>query len=199
MTGDWFGLRTRLRDCGVTIDVSTTQFYQGVTSGGLDRSFFYGGRNDYFLTLDGEKLGLWKGFSVKIHGESRYGSSANFSTGALSPVNEYLLVPGSTGTVSGLTGMKFTQVLSENTLVYAGKINLLDEILQPLTGATGLEGFQNVSLIFNPILARTLPYSTFGAGFVYPWTGTRYSPSPCSIRPTDRRRACSTTSSATVR
>src|SRR5262249_23318497 len=49
--------------------------------------------------------------------------------------------------------------------------NLLDEILQPLTNATGLEGFQNVSLIFNPILARTLPYSTFGAGVVYQQDG----------------------------
>ena len=97
LTGDWFGARTGLRDRGITVDVSTTQFYQGVTSGGLEQSFPYGGRNDYFLTLDGEKLGLWKGFSVKLHGETRYGESANFLTGALSPVNEYLLVPGSDG------------------------------------------------------------------------------------------------------
>jgi porin len=167
LTGDWFGLRTRLRDRGVTIDVSTTQFYQGVASGGLEQSFPYGGRNDYFLSLDGEKLGLWKGFSVKLHGETRYGESANFITGALSPVNEYLLVPGSEGTVSGLTGVEFTQALSENLLVAAGKINLLDHLYQPLTGANGLEGFQNLSLIFNPILTRTLPYSAFGAGAFY--------------------------------
>jgi porin len=63
--------------------------------------------------------------------------------------------------------MKFTQHFSDNFLVYAGKINLLDEIQQPLTHATGLTGFLNSSLIFNTILARTLPYSAFGAGFVY--------------------------------
>jgi porin len=167
LTGDWFGARSGLRDRGITVDVSTTQFYQGVTTGGLEQSFPYGGRNDYFLTLDGEKLGLWRGFSARFHGETRYGESANFITGALSPVNEYLLVPGSEGTVSGLTGAEFTQVLSENLMVSAGKINLLDHVYQQLTGATGLEGFMNLSLIFNPILARTLPYSAFGAGAYY--------------------------------
>jgi porin len=167
LTGDWFGCRDAVRDHGITLDISTTQFYQGVASGGLEQSFKYGGRNDYFLTLDGEKLGLWKGFSVNLHGETRYGESANFITGALSPVNEYLLVPGSEGVVSGLTAVKVTQYVSENALVYAGKINLLDEVRQPLTGATGLEGFMNTSLIFNTILARTLPYSAFGAGVNY--------------------------------
>ena len=171
LTGDWFGCRDALRDHGISVDVSATQFYQGVASGGLERSFPYGGRNDYFLTLDGEKLGLWKGFSVKLHGETRYGESANFITGALSPVNEYLLVPADRGTVSGLTGVQFTQALSENMLLVAGKINLLDQIHQPLTGASGLEGFLNMSLIFNPILARTLPYSAFGVGGVYQQNG----------------------------
>jgi hypothetical protein len=134
LTGDWLGYRSRLRDCGVTVDVSTTQYYQGVTTGGLERSFASGGRNDYFLTLDGEKLGLWKGLFFKFHGETRYSESANFNTGALSPVNEYLLVPGTTGTAGGLTGAKVGQYLTENTLLFAGKINLLDEIHQPLTG-----------------------------------------------------------------
>lgn len=167
LTGDWFGARARLEDRGITLDVSSTQFYQGVTSGGLERTFAFGGRNDYFLHLNGEKLGLWMGILIDLHGETRYGESANFSTGALSPVNEFLLVPGADGTVSGLTAFKLTQFISENTLLFAGKINLMDEMVQPLTNATGLEGFQNTSLIFNPILVRTLPYSTFGAGIVH--------------------------------
>jgi porin len=166
LTGDWFGVRTGLRDRGLLVEVSTTQFYQGVTTGGLERSFPYGGRNDYFGAFDGEKLGLWEGSSVKLHGETRYGESANFNTGALSPVNEYLNLPAKTGVASGLTGVKFTQILSENALIFFGKINLLDEIQQPLTGANGLGGFMNVSLIFNTTLARTLPYSSFGAGAV---------------------------------
>ncbi len=167
LTGDWNVRRHLLWESGITLDASTTQFYQGVASGGLEQAFRYGGRNDYFFNVDGEKLGLWKGFFINLHGESRYGESANFFTGALSPVNEALLVPAEKGYVPALTGVKFIQFLSENMEVFAGKINLLFDVRQPLTGATVLDGFLNTSLIFNTILARTLPYSSFGAGFVY--------------------------------
>ena len=34
LTGDWFGTRSELAGHGITLDVSNTQFYQGVTSGG---------------------------------------------------------------------------------------------------------------------------------------------------------------------
>ena len=167
LTGDWNVRRNLLLESGITLDASTTQFSQGVASGGLEQAFPYGGRNDYLLTLDGEKLGLWKGFYLYLKGESRYGESVNFKTGALSSVNELLLVPAEKGYVPALTGVKFVQLLSENIEVFAGKINLLFDVRQPLTGATVLDGFLNTSLIFNTVLARTLPYSSFGAGFVY--------------------------------
>lgn len=73
LTGDWLGLRTSLQDGGVTVDVSTTQFYQGVASGGLEQEFLSGGRNDYLLKLDGEKAGLWQGLYITLHGETRSG------------------------------------------------------------------------------------------------------------------------------
>ena len=167
LTGNWFGARSAIADRGITFDFSSTQFYQGVTTGGLQREYQYGGRNDYFMNLDGEKAGLWKGAYFTLHGETRYGESVNSLTGALSPVNLMLSVPLSNGSVSGLTGVKFTQVLSENMLVYAGKINTLDDFKQPLTGAGPLTGFQNSAMIYNPVYARTIPYSTFGAGFAY--------------------------------
>ena len=167
LTGDWFGTRSAIADRGMTFDLSSTQFYQGVTRGGLEQEFQYGGRNDYFMNLDGEKTGLWKGGSFTLHGETRYGESDNTITGALSPVNLMLSVPLANGTVSGLTGVKFTQVLSESMLVYAGKLNTLDDFKQPLTGAGALSGFQNSAMIYNPVYARTIPYSTFGAGFAY--------------------------------
>lgn len=167
LTGDWFGARSELAAQGVTLDISSTQYYQGVTSGGLEQSFQYGGRNDYFLNLDGEKIGLWKGSFITLHGETRYGESANSLTGALMPVNLMLALPQPNGTVSALSGVKFTQFLSENMLVYVGKLNTLDDFKQPLTGAGGLTGFQNAAMILNPVYLRTVPYSTFGAGFAY--------------------------------
>ena len=151
----------------MTLDVSNTQYYQGVTSGGLEQSFQYGGRNDYFLNLNGEKVGLWKGLFITLHGETRYGESANSLTGALMPVNLMSAFPNPNGTVSALSDVKFTQFLSENMLVYAGKINTFDGFKQPITGAGGLTGFMNTAMMFNPVYARTVPYSTLGAGFAY--------------------------------
>ncbi len=165
LMGDWCGNRTSLTDCGITFGLSTTQYYQGVASGGLDEQFEHGGRNDYFINLDGEKVGLWKGLFITLHGETRYGESANSLTGAMMPVNLMLALPQPSGTVSALSGVKFTQFLSEDMLVYAGKINTFDDFKQPITGAGGLTGFHNTAMMFNPVFARTVPYSTFGAGF----------------------------------
>jgi porin len=167
LTGDWLGRRSGLRDSGVTLDISSTQFYQGVASGGLGQSFQYGGRNDYFLNLDGEKLGLRQGAFLTLHGETRYGESVSPIAGTLLAPNLMLTVPLRSGSVTALTGVTFTQYLSEEFLVYAGKINTLDGFKQPLTGASNLTGFQNTAMLYNPVYARTVPYSTFGAGFAY--------------------------------
>lgn len=163
--GDWLGVRSSLLSHGIRVDVSNTQYYQGVASGGLEQDFEYGGRNDYFVNVDGEKAGLWQGFFITLHGETRYGHSVNGMTGALSPTNLMLALPKFDEDVTALTGVKFTQALSEDFVLYAGKINTFDDVKQPLTGASSTSGFMNASLIFNPILARTIPYSTYGAGF----------------------------------
>jgi carbohydrate-selective porin OprB len=136
LTGDWWGTRSELIENGVNFDASTTQYYQGVASGGLQQGFRYGGRNDYFLNLDGEKAGLWRGFSVSLHGETRYGQTPDLLTGALLPVNLMMVFPQYTGTVTALTAFKVSQYLSEDLLVYGGRLNMFDTFVQPLTGAT---------------------------------------------------------------
>jgi porin len=165
VTGDWFGLRTDLAAKGLTFDGNITQFYQGITRGGLERSFAYGGHLDYFLNLDGEKAGLWKGFFVTLHGETLYGESANPYAGSILPISLGQILPAPNQNITALTGVKFTQFLSENFLVYAGKINLLDELKQPYATGRGYDAFMNTSFLFNPIFARSVPYSTYGAGF----------------------------------
>lgn len=165
LTGDWAGWRSSLQDQGITLDVSTTQYYQGATAGGLDQAFHYGGRNDYFLNLDYEKLGLWRGASMTLHGETRYGESVSSLAGTLSAPNLLLTLPQQDGSITALTGVTFSQYLSDELLVYCGKLNTLDDFQQPLTGAGNLSGFQNTAMLYNPVFARTVPYSTFGAGF----------------------------------
>jgi porin len=165
LTGDWCGLREQFRDCGVTFDISATTYYQGTASGGLQDAFRFGGRNDYLLNVDGEKAGLWKGFGLNLHGETVYGDSVNLLTGAVVPVNIGRSLPVVDGNVSALTGVKFSQALSENLILFAGKINTVDNVQQPFMPGRGLDaGFMNGAFLYSPVLGRTIPYSTFGAG-----------------------------------
>ena len=165
LTGDWFGYRSGLAESGFTFELSTTQYYQGVTSGGREQTFEHGGRNDYFLNVDGQKAGLWQGSFIALHAETLYGDSVNRLTGTLLPPNLGMVLPEPRD-VTALTGVKFTQFLSPDTAVFAGKINTFDDFRQPLTGASLTNGFMNTALMLNPVVIRTVPSSTFGAGFV---------------------------------
>jgi porin len=165
LTGDWGGLRDQMRDHGITLDISTTTYYQGTASGGLHDGFEFGGRSDYILNVDGQKAGLWPGLFINLHGETVYGDSANLFTGGVVPVNIGRAHPVFSGTAGALTNVRFTQALSENVVVYAGKINTIDNVQQPFMPGRGLDaGFMNATLFWNVILARTLNYATLGAG-----------------------------------
>jgi porin len=164
LTGDWYGLRGQLRDRGFTFDISSTTFYQGTASGGLDETFEFGGRNDYWLNLDGQKAGLWPGFFVTLHGETVFGDSVNAATGAIVPVNIGRAHPHVSDDETALTAVKFTQALSENFVVYGGKINTIDIAQQPFIGSGKEDGFMNAAFVWNPILGRTMNYATLGAG-----------------------------------
>jgi porin len=158
-------VRDQLRDHGVTLDISETTYYQGTASGGLEDGFEFGGRADYILNVDGQKAGLWPGFFINLHGETVYGDSVNLFTGAIVPVNIGRAHPVFSGTAGALTSARFTQALSENFVVYAGKINTIDNVQQPFMPGRGLDaGFMNATLVWNVILGRTLNYATLGAG-----------------------------------
>ena len=165
LLGDLGGWRGEMASHGIAVDLETTQFYQGVFSGGIDREFRYAGRNDYFINVDGEKAGLWKGSFLTLHGETRYGDTINGDTGALMPANTGMLFPAPSGSVTALTGVKLTQFLSQELLVFGGKINTLDDLKQPFAGGRGVDAFMNLGLALPMSFARTIPYSTLGAGF----------------------------------
>lgn len=165
LTGNWLGLRDGLALNGIALDVSSTNFYQGVASGGINETFEYAGRGDYYLNVDGQKAGLWAGSFLTLHGETRWGDTINNATGAIMPANVGMLFPKPTGTATALTGVKFTQALSENFVVFGGKLNQFDELKQPYASGRGVDAFMNASLTFPVVLARTTPYSSLGAGF----------------------------------
>lgn len=167
LTGDWCGLRPCVEEKGYTWNITNTNFYSGITSGGVNETSRYRGRVDMFLSIDGKKAGLWEGLFINLHGESVFGDSIYQPSGALLPVSVAQILPDGNRSVTALTNVTITQALSESVLVQAGKINTLDGFAQPFTGgADGQDGFQNLALCFNPVLATAFPYSTFGAGMV---------------------------------
>lgn len=163
--GDLFGARSALAESGVIADLQLTQFYQGVSSGGRQRNFAYGGKADYMFTFQGEKLGLNKGFSAILHAETRFGDDINTAAGPLSFPNSNMLYPLPGTNQTAITGLIFMQALSENFALTAGKYNLLDlwNMIYPNTGR-GINGFMNLSLIAPTPIVRTTNLSINGAG-----------------------------------
>src|SRR5207248_8009053 len=108
LTGDWWGARDALEAHGVTLDINLTQFYQGVVDGGNERDFEYGGKLDIYVNLDGGKAGLWLGFSITTHIETRYGNDVNEIDGMFSLANFNMAFPKGEHAVTGVPGLKLT-------------------------------------------------------------------------------------------
>ncbi|HEY1269756.1 MAG TPA: carbohydrate porin [Candidatus Binatia bacterium] len=164
LTGDSFGIRNKLADHGVTFDVNLIQFFQGVATGGKDRDFKYGGKIDYFLNIDGDKAGLWRGFSATMHAETRYGEDVNGIDGMFSFGNFNMAFPKAGKNVTSITRLILSQLLAETFAVSVGKFNSLDDFTLNFTGRNGVERFMNSAVVANIINARSVPYSTYGVG-----------------------------------
>ena len=168
ITGDWLGARDALFDAGIDLRTNFSQFYQGVTGGGLRQSFPYGLKFDYFGTIEGEKLVGWEGLFVNLHGESRFGQSVNRDAGSLVPTNFALEFPKPAGSVSGLTNVQVEQFLGPDWVVTFGKLNAADGVnIHPFLGGNGINRFMNEAFVLSPLYGRLIPYSTPGAGFSY--------------------------------
>jgi porin len=167
-TGDWLGARDALFDAGIDLRTNLSQFYQGVTSGGLRQTFPYGLKFDYFGTIEAEKLFDWEGLFVNLHGESRFGQSINHDVGSLVPANFALEFPKPVGTASALTNVQIEQFLGPDFVVTFGKLNAADGVnIHPFLGGNGINRFVNEAFVLSPIYGRLIPYSTPGAGFSY--------------------------------
>ncbi len=168
ITGDWLGARDALFDAGIDLRTNFSQFYQGVTSGGLRQTFPYGLKFDYFGTIEGEKLFGWDGLFVNLHGESRFGQSVNRDVGSLIPANFALEFPKPEGSASALTNVQIEQFLGPDFVVTFGKLNAADGVnIHPFLGGNGINRFMNEAFVLSPIYGRLIPYSTPGAGFSY--------------------------------
>ena len=161
LTGDWWGLREQSPRQRLHLRHQRDHVLPGDCQWRAAGQFRFGGRDDYLVNVDGQKAGLWQGLGINLHGETVYGDSVNLVTGAIVPVNIGRAHPVFFGTETALTAVKFTQALSENFVLYAGKINTIDNIQQPFMPGRGLDaGFMNAAFVWNPILGRTMNYAT---------------------------------------
>jgi len=156
LTGDWGGARTSLAERGIIVDLFMTQFYQGVVAGsaGTD-DWQYGVKGDLFLTLIGEKLGLWKGLIGIVQVESRAGDDVNAISG-LSPANANMLMPDS-GDTTAITHALALQKVAKQTALAVGKINAITFVDMLVHNGRGVDGFMNTSLVLPIGLGGTVP------------------------------------------
>jgi porin len=143
-----WGARSSLAEHGILADVQMTQFYQGVSSGGVEQKDAYGGKLDYMFTIDGGKLGLHEGFMTILHAETRFGEAIGAEAGAFAIPNTNMLWPLPGTHETSITGLLFIQALSERVSLAGGKINVADfwTMFYPNVGR-GVEGFMNLNLL----------------------------------------------------
>src|SRR6185295_14759318 len=174
MTGDWGGDRLRLKEECLEIDVSLTQFYQGVVKGGIRRSSEYNGvfKIDFKLDLGKMRPG-WKWWSAQVQSETRFGGPVLGGTGTVNPVNTAAIVPGANGGVVSVTAANLTRLIPIDlakgnlAVVSFGRFNLLDPIDENFFGGSGLEKFFNIAQVGPLTVLRQVPLITNGASFAY--------------------------------
>jgi porin len=163
LTGDWGSSRTWLKEHGITLMPRLTQFYQGMTSGGGDHDFEYGGKADLLLNADLSKLGFWKGLLLTVHAEYNFGHSVNGRGGTLMPVNTALMFPGIEGADrSDLSEVYLKQTFGDSASLILGKVSIIDYCVpKPFMGGGGMDSFWNIVFVAPP--SGTVPAYFFGA------------------------------------
>ena len=141
------GLKSRLRARGINASASMSNFFQSLASGDGNQDIESSGKGELFLTLDGHKLGFWKGLSLNLHGEFVYGEDTMAQGGGnIIPVNTALAFPRLGGHDHDIS-LVVTQRVRDHTFFTLGKFNMLDAASRtPLLGGGGIDTFMNLGL-----------------------------------------------------
>jgi porin len=182
VSDEWFAQKQALADAGLRLDFEWSQVYQGMVSGGDnlrglrgDPDPTYGGKLDLLATLDLSKVGFWPGLSVTAQPMYNYGTFLNGYGGALTPIYDGAIYPGSEGDDRfDLMSLYFTQRFGDDVSLTVGKINLMEAARgYPIRGGGGIDNFWNVNLattitglakpaIFGGMLSMNIEPVTFG-------------------------------------
>src|ERR1044071_6398280 len=167
LTGDWFGLRTKMADKGVQVDIDNVHTVQSVSGGGLDSTTRYLGNAEIVLKLDSQKMGLWPGGFLLVRGEAPFGTGVNQATGALLPVNTRPILASPANDEMVLSHLVFTQFFSEKFAVALGKLDTSIGDGNEFAHGRGDDKFMNLAFSLDPVALRTVPYSALGMGLVF--------------------------------
>ncbi len=167
LLADWNGNRDYLAERGITFDLAAVTFYQGVTSGGVEQEFGFAGHGDYVANVQLGKFGFNEGLFLKLRAEHRFGESINSNTGSFIPAAILADLPVANSEELYLTNFLFTQMLSERSAIFFGKLDTLDGDLNAFAHGRGKKQFSNLGFVSNPIALRTIPYSTLGGGYTF--------------------------------
>lgn len=167
LTGDWNGERTKLAEKGILFELDVDQFLQGNVHGGRDtnNAARYFGSWDLRLKFDTARMGLWPGGLLEVMGESQFGDSVNDEVGgaanddALFPIPNYRKVT--------MSQFSYTQALSEHFGFVLGKLDITTGDRNEFAWVNG-DNFLHSALCWNPVTARTIPYSPLGVAFFVP-------------------------------
>ena len=155
------GPKKQLAESGVDLSIDVTHYMQKLTNDG--EGLANGGKADLRVRLNGEKIGLWRGFFISSHIEGNYGNDVNQDAAGLNiiPVNTALAYPSRHDAMFSLL---FTQAFSPTTTLTVGLFNMFDAASRrPLYGGGGIEGFWNLAMAA-PLTNITPPY-IYGASF----------------------------------
>jgi porin len=150
-----------LRQRGIDLTVSYTEFGQGLVAGDGNRSWRLGGKMLGKLVLDGARLHLWKGFSINLTGELNDGANVNGMGGSVLIQNTGLAFPQDVGTGGDLS-LNVTQRFGERVSLSIGKFDMINAPSRtPILGGGGLDTFWNIAFAAPPSGVLP-PYMTGG-------------------------------------
>ena len=148
-----------LRESGVDLNVSWTEYGQGLLAGKGEHQWQFGGKFFGKLNLDGAKLGLWRGLSISAIGEYMQGDSADAVARTLLPTNTALYGPAD-GKPGGDLSLNVRQEFGRGISLAFGKFNMYEAPSHtPILGGGGLDGFWNLGLAA-PFTGVVPPYIT---------------------------------------
>jgi porin len=162
-----------LRDRGVGIEASLVQYAQAMTAGAGNHGLQYGGKLIASISVDGAKVGLWKGFSFNIIPEYNYGHNVNGFGGTVFPVNVALKFP-TDDPGGGDVSLTLTQSLGRNSSITVGKFDMIYNASRtPLQGGGGIDTFWYLNPA-SPVTGLVPAYLT-GASLSILTNGPKYS------------------------